>query len=419
MPLMSSRPSVPARLRRMLLPLACALLPFGVATVPAGAETVLERVVLVQRHGVRAPTQSLETLDAWSARGWPVWPVARGYLTDKGAQVVALIADGIRAHYAARGLLAGGCANGAVQVWADGRDERTRHSGAQMAAHLAPGCGLSVQSGPHGARDPLFESIGGACWLQPDEGAQALRAALGAGGTLADAASAKAIPQILTILKPGSPTPSVGADGFEVKPEGITITGPLSEAAQAGEIFLLEYAQGFPPGEVAWGEASDAARLGPLLAPRNRLSDLARSLPYLAVRQGAGMARLMLGVLALEPRAASPAIGAGARLVALAGHDDNLSNMAGVFGVNWTLPGQPDATAPATAFALERWRDTATGAISVGLTLFYAELDGMRSLDPKAVHALAVPLPGCGTGRCPLEPMRARILPELPAACGQ
>lgn len=413
------RLSVP--LRRILPALACALalIPLPGMTGIAAAEPVLERVVLVQRHGVRAPTQSAQTLDAWSGRGWPVWPVPRGHLTDRGVQVVALIADGVRAHYAARGLLPEGCRDGAVLVWADGKDERTRRSGAEMAAHLSPGCGVAVQSGPHGARDPLFDSAGGACVLQPEDTAQALRAALGPDGALADAASAAAIPQFLAILKPGAPVPPPASSGFEVKPLAIAITGPLGEAAAAGEIFLLEYAQGFAPADVAWGQASDAARLAPLLAPRNRLSELARRLPYVAVRQGAGMARLMVGALALEPRPASPAIDASAKLVALAGHDDNLSNMAGVFGVDWSLPGQPDATAPATAFALERWRDTATGAVTVGLTLFYAELEGMRALDPKAVHALAVPLPDCGNGACPLETVRARVLAALPQACGQ
>ncbi len=70
------------------------------------------------------------------------------------------------------------------------------------------------------------------------------------------------------------------------------------------------------------------------------------------------------------------------KLLAFAGHDDNLSNMAGVFGADWTLPGQPDDTAPATAFALERRRDTATGAVTVSLRIFYAQLEGMRRLDP-------------------------------------
>ncbi len=42
------------------------------------------------------------------------------------------------------------------------------------------------------------------------------------------------------------------------------------------------------------------------MAPRNRLADLTRSLPYVAVRQGARMARLMLATLDGEANAAAP-----------------------------------------------------------------------------------------------------------------
>ncbi len=398
---------------------ALALLGPDAAGGPASAEPVLERVVLVQRHGVRAPTQSPETLAQWSARGWPQWPVPRGHLTDQGAQVVALIADGVRNHYVRTALLpAQGCPGAGLMVWADGKDERTRRSGQEMATHLAPGCALEARSGPHGSRDPLFDSAGGSCTLDPQEGAAALRAALGPGGDLVDPASARAIGPLFAILRPGAPVP-LPENGFAVQPEKIVLIGPLAIAAAAGEIFLLEYAQGLPPAQVAWGAASDPAQLLPLLAPRNRLSDLVRSLPYVAVRQGAGMARLMLATLAGEPHAAAPVVGADVKLLALAGHDDNLSNMAGVFGVDWSLPGQPDATAPATVFALERWRDPATGAVTVALRLFYAELEGMRRLDPASVKTLPVALPGCEGGTCPLERLRARVLAALPPACGQ
>ncbi|MEW6254457.1 MAG: histidine-type phosphatase [Pseudomonadota bacterium] len=383
----------------------------------ARAEPVLERVVLVQRHGVRAPTQSSQLLESWTARPWPIWPVASGELTDQGADVVALVADGIRAHYVERGLLpAKGCPGDGLVVWADSRDERTRRSGEQMAAHLAPGCSVSAASGTPGTRDPLFKSAEGACRFEPGPAADALREAIGPGGKLAGSTE-PAIADIFSILKPGAPAPDPAASRFEVDPYEIVLTGPLAVAADTGEIFLLEYAQGFASDDVAWGAAPDAARFASWLGPRNRLSDLTRALPYAAVRQGGAMARFMIESLALEPRAAAPAIGESAKLIALAGHDDNLSNMAGVFGADWTLPGQPDETAPATAFALERWREPTNGDVWVRLTLFYAELEGMRALDPKAVHALSIALPGCGGRACPLEQVRARVHALVPEAC--
>lgn len=392
--------------------------PWIACAAPAQAEAVLERVVLVQRHGVRAPTQSAETLADWSPRAWPRWPAERGHLTARGAQVVALVAGGVRDFYVKQGLLSGqGCPGSRLVVWADGKDQRTRDSGREMAQTLAPGCGVAVQSGAAGVKDPVFDSLGASCLLDPAAGEAALRAAVGEVG-LVDPGSLDGIRRICRILKPGSP-PIHLPNTIKVMPEKMHIDGPLAMTGDVGEIFLLEYAQDMPAGDVAWGEAATPAALDALMGPRNRLAELTRRLPYVAQRQGAGMARLMLSTLAGEPHAAAPAVGADVKLLALAGHDDNLSNMAGVFDVDWILPAQPDATAPATAFALERWRDTVSGTVTVSLRLFYAELEGMRRLEPSSVRALAVPLPDCGPKGCPLEALRDRILATLPEACGR
>jgi 4-phytase/acid phosphatase len=51
----------------------------------------LVRVVMLSRHGVRAPTQSTETLNSWrdtKTTGWPDFGVPPGYLTPKGEDLV-------------------------------------------------------------------------------------------------------------------------------------------------------------------------------------------------------------------------------------------------------------------------------------------------------------------------------------------
>lgn len=389
---------------------------FCLASLPALADMVLERVVLVQRHGVRAPTQSPEALASWTARQWPSWPVGRGELTPRGAQVVGLMADGIRAGYVAQGLLpATGCPGDSLVIWADGADERTRDSGRMLADRLAPGCAAPLGHGPDGQKDKVFDSTGGACRLEDKAARKAVAAFTGNKGIM-DPAAAEAIRRVWSILKPGE---APGPSSFKVTPGGITISGALSVAAQVSEIFLLQYAENMPVADVGWGAAADPAVLAVLLPARDRLADLSRRLPYLARRQGAAMARIMLATLAGETRAAAPAIGPGVKVLAFAGHDDDISNMAGIFGVNWSLPRQPDTAPPAAAFALERWRDTTTGAVLVGATVWYAELEGMRALDPARVRSLKVPLPGCGeSGLCPLDALRAQALKDIPAACG-
>ncbi|OYX13016.1 MAG: hypothetical protein B7Z15_08780, partial [Rhizobiales bacterium 32-66-8] len=156
---------------RGALGLACCLAAGGAwADGPAAPALKLERVVLVQRHGVRAPTQPADLLATWTARDWPRWPVAQGELTPHGADVVALVARGMHAHLVAEGLLsAAGCPGDGLVVWADGADQRTRESGRVLADSLAPGCGVTPgfalanatdQERPghtsHKLKDPVF-----------------------------------------------------------------------------------------------------------------------------------------------------------------------------------------------------------------------------------------------------------------------
>lgn len=412
--------------RRAACLLAAATLLTGAGPAFAAGDLTLERVVLVQRHGVRAPNQSPQELSGWASRAWPTWPVAPGILTPHGAQVVSLVATGMRQHFVKEGLLpATGCPGAGLVVWADGHDQRTRESGRMLAQHLAPGCDAApsfMRMAANKKSDPVFNSVGGACVMDKAALRQAVDAAIQTpqGPRLIDPASAEALAKVQSILRPGTEGAPLAPSSVAVSKRGAQLTGPLEVAAIVSEIFVLEYAEGLPKEQVAWG-AADPALIGTMLAARTRQVNLTRALPYQARRQGALMARLFLDTLAGKTRAGAPAIGADVKVLAFAGHDDNLSNMAGVFGVNWTLPNQPDSTAPATAFTLELWRDK-SGARSVTATVWYAELEGMRTLNPASVHPVRVPFPGCSSatpGACTLEDLNKTVLANIPDMCGR
>lgn len=50
---------------------------------------VLERVVLLARHGIRSPTKPPQTLQAQTGHAWAQWPAAPGELTAHGKQALA------------------------------------------------------------------------------------------------------------------------------------------------------------------------------------------------------------------------------------------------------------------------------------------------------------------------------------------
>ena len=87
----------------------CALLaataPEGGAAEQGGGDAKLLKMVVLSRHGVRSPTQSSETLESWSRKDWPEWPVKRGELTPRGAKLVTAMWEQEAAFLREAGLL--------------------------------------------------------------------------------------------------------------------------------------------------------------------------------------------------------------------------------------------------------------------------------------------------------------------------
>jgi 4-phytase/acid phosphatase len=398
----------------------------------ASAAPVLERVVLVSRHGVRAPTQTVEALDAATGREWPTWPVGPGELTPHGAEALGRMGDFLRGVYVREGLLpARGCAAaGAVQVWADGGDRRTRQSGQVLATALAPGCGVASTHGPDGVRDPLFDAAGtGVCPVDTNEALAALAAQTRDGAGLIRPEDRKALDALQAIVAPtgcadGRGLCLDGPSAFASGKAGVKLAGPLALASTWSENLLLEFTEGLPLDQVGWGRAGSPAALAAILPAHDRAAALMRQTPYLAAHNGVVMARTVLdlleGHMPTDPHA--PPLSPEAKLTVIAGHDTNLSNLAGVFGLSWTLPDQPDATAPDTVLTFELWRN---GAIkTVRIVVYSQSLTQLRdastlnAADPAGVTP--VESPDCVNeprGVCRLETLEANVRARLPAEC--
>jgi 4-phytase / acid phosphatase len=109
------------------------------------------------------------------------------------------------------------------------------------------------------------------------------------------------------------------------------------------------------------------------------------------------------------------------KVLALAGHDTNLSNMAGIFGLELRVDGQPDSTAPATALAFELWRDVKTKIRYVKPRIFYLELSQMRDLKPEKARDSTLTFKHCSNngpdGLCPLLDLSKNIDQRIPRSC--
>jgi len=390
-----------------------AVLAAALALIAGGAEAAphLERVVVVMRHGVRPPTQSNADLAKYAAEPWPAWPVAPGELTPHGGETVKLMGDTLRAAYVAKGLVpATRCAGaGQVTVWADGTDQRTRRTGEILAEALQPGCGVKTAWAAPQPRDPIFGgSTSDGCKVDAAHGYAPPTLSPEDLGRL-NAATAR----LQAIF---APTACQGGPGmcFASAPAD---KGFFPQTAGLAEDLLLEYADGKPMGEVGWGRATaaDIAATLPLHeAAFGRIHDNV----YASSRRGAPMTRAILAALAGEPAAGGPQSGPELKILGLAGHDTNLVFMASTFGLTWTLPGEPDGTAPSTALVFELWTDA--GHRYVRPVIYYETLEQLRTLSPARAEALPLRFAGCADGpmaSCAYETVKQRVEALIPSDC--
>lgn len=369
-------------------------------SAPSGA--VLEKVLLVSRHGIRSPTKPLASLEKKTGRTWSGWPVPPGELTDHGRANLALMGQFLQSWYAPLLPQASTpCASAtAVFVWADSADTRTRQSGDILSHALTQGCTSAAQSLPAGRHDPLFNALAaGQAHLDPQRVMPPLTRAFQQ-DTAPDSPEAQAASALQAVFAPNGcqqrKGPCFSAPTALSWKKGLPrAEGGLNLSASTAENLLLEYEQGLPStvfGSSSTATDSTAARTRQLLAavlPAHALqSDRLRRLPALAVPRGHVLAEILLAALAEQPVSLpdGSAVPASARLILFAGHDTTLDMLATLFGLDWSFPDQPDRTAPDTTLAFELWR-LPDGQKDVRFRVFHQSLEQLRQAQPLSPQA--------------------------------
>ena len=393
----------------------------------AAAQYTLERVVLVSRHGVRAPTDTNPPLAEVASRTWPTWLVASpGDLTPRGEALAALMGGYYRQHFAALGLQSiNGCpGQNEVYVWAD-VDQRTRHTGNGLLAGAFPGCRLYAQHlHPTSQVDPLFHPVAaGICEVRPDRAREEILKA--AGGSLEHALQQQpysgALKKLQAVLGCCSPKLCQGPGGtcrleqvrssIVEKHKTVGLTGPIPIGSTAAEIFLLEYAQNMPQHQVAWGRVTSQADIVSLMWLHSLQFDLVQRTDHLARRQGSALLQQVFETLRqTADRISTPQnqVPPESKLVIYVGHDTNLANIGGMLRVDWQLKNYlRNETPPAGAMAFELLRHNESGKPFVKLSYYSQSPDQMRSatrLGPRQPPDRAEIVPRCRTsqhGACP------------------
>jgi len=411
----------------LLTVLLTLLIPF--AAIAQQSDYTLERAMLVMRHGVRPPTKSAQSMAPLSDSAWPddaAWGAAPGELTPHGGLAIKKLGADLRDFYVGEGLLpAQGPIANQTLIWADGADQRTRATAQFLALGMIRNHEPEISVAWSDKEvDPLFDGLSaGVCKLDPLAAQQAVLAQ----GAIDTPLTTATLGRLQAVLAPEACQHGKGmclegeskltATGKEVK-----ISGPLSTGSTVAEVLLLEYENALPSEQVGWGRVN-RSDIEQFISVHEHTSDLTRRTPYIATRRAYPLAQFILAALSENSvSTTTPAVSASQRLIVLTGHDTNLSNLAGVFGLDWHLADQPDVTAPGTTMAFERWRDNKTGQAVLRMRLFYQDMDQVRELSSTPARQIDLQAAACNKSQqnaqhCVLSDFVAAVKMQLPKDC--
>lgn len=372
---------------------------------PVGAQDEIRAVILLMRHGVRAPIANETRANAYNAQPWPQWPVAPGVLTKHGAAALRILGAYYRTRYASL-LQQGSCSQPVIYAEA-AATERTIASAQAVLSGLAPGCSIAVRRD----KDRLFSAgdrlvnqiilrsaIAGRMANHPDWFAHVFAAPL------------ETMHEALTHCS--------GADCNRLKPDFRSFVvqdgrtrkrteddeNSVGLAADFAENFLLEYTEGLPLDQVGWGRVP-RARLDELMAMNTRYHDFMLRTPYWAEVAASRLAERISATLTAQAEGRQLPDQFGnprTRVVLLDGSDSHLSWLGGLLRLSWLLPDQTiDATPPGGGLVFELGRNPASGADQVEVFFISQTLDQIRYLRPLGhgqIPSIApIYVPGCSS----------------------
>lgn len=349
---------------------------------PAGKsdELRLDRVVMLMRHGVRPPTKAQVVPAGMNDQPWPKWSVDYGELTTHGYDAVRLVGAWDRANWASRGLLpAVGCpASMDVKVAASAKS-RTQATARALVEGMAPGCTIDVDFPQDKDDDVEFHPLDtGVMAIDADEALRAVQALSPPGGMQAEvAAHARGFALLDKALGCTGPRAQSGCSlaampAAVVRNEGDRpdVGDPFGIASTVSQTFLLEYLEGMPMSDVAWGRLS-RQQIEDLLEFHSLKFYYEGRAPYVAARAASPLASRMLAAMEQGPK-----------LTVLVGHDTNIADLGGFLDLHWKVPGYPrDDPPPGGALGFEVLSD-ASGKQFVRAFYRSQTMDQVRELQP-------------------------------------
>ena len=409
-----------------------ALAPFCAAFLTAQTvdDTELKQVIIFGRHSVRAPVATNDQLKPFAVQDFPQFGVAAGILTPNGEALETMLGGYYRLWLANEGLLTGNDTADAKFVYFHANAiQRTVDTAQHLWKGLLPAAPVNVQYlTPSTASDPLFDAVGaGVAQVDPPT---AMASAMGRlGGDPQALVSAYAAEFALTrsVLfgyplsqtpPPLTPAGKIDVTDFTANPIAVTPgsqgslinLGGLSTTGIAIDPFVMEEADGL---QVGWGQLTPDG-VNQIERLYNLIMDLEFRTPYLARVQSSNVASHIVRsmVQSATGNAMTGTLGTpSTKIVVLIASDVNVCGFAGLFHIDWLVPGyQPNFCGPGGAIVLQLRQSQSTGEYIVRGSYVAQTMDQLSNLTPLTLTSPPASspffIPGCSIGNatfdCPL-----------------
>ncbi len=384
--------------------------------------TVLKQIIIFGRHSIRSSVTASNTLQQDAVDAYPAFVgVPIGYLTPNGRLAAGLLGSYFHDYLVQEGLLTGNTNTDlALSYFRANTIERSYITAAEFGAGLIPGASIPVHTFPAGSNDLVFDPLSaGVAMVDPTRAVTEIQGIFGSGSNLMSAYSGELSLVSQVLYPPGTQPTGTNQGSVDPTTQPITLVasppqpsgppyatgevinmGGLDSTVSAADPFVMQYADGFPTNEVAWGRLTLNT-----LSQQTRLVtlqfDICMRSPYLAQVQSSSAASHILRSM-LQVTGGTPLDGAlgtpQSQVLVIVSSDGFVAGLAGLLDVHWLLPGyQPDFCAPGGALVFELRQVTATGEYLVRVFYTAQTFDQLRNLThltlgaPPATQQLLVP----------------------------
>ncbi|HAW2385163.1 TPA: bifunctional glucose-1-phosphatase/inositol phosphatase [Escherichia coli] len=379
-------------------------------TVPEGYQ--IQQVLMMSRHNLRAPlANNGSVLEQSTPNKWPEWDVPGGQLTTKGSVLEVYMGHYMREWLAEQGMVKSGECPPPYTVYAYANSlQRTVATAQFFITGAFPGCDIPVHHQEKmGTMDPTFNPV-----ITDDSAAFSEQAVAAMEKELSKLQLTDSY-QLLEKIVNYKDSPACkekqqcslvdGKNTFSAKyQQEPGVSGPLKVGNSLVDAFTLQYYEGFPMDQVAWGEIKSDQQWKVLSKLKNGYQDSLFTSPEVARNVAKPLVSYIDKALVTD-RTRAP------KITVLVGHDSNIASLLTALDFKpYQLHDQNERTPIGGKIVFQRWHDSKANRDLMKIEYVYQSAEQLRNADALTLQAPAqrvtLELSGCpidANGFCPMD----------------